>query len=70
MVPSEDKDEKAWASPRDYKLDLSLLIKRLKEQENRIEKVRYAKSPDIQFTEDLPTDWEELDIEKLDEKEE
>ena len=70
LVPSGNKEEKEWASPQDYKLDLTLLLKRLESQENRIEKVRYAKSPDVQFTEELPTDWEELDIEKLDKKEE
>ncbi|MBT9138328.1 MAG: hypothetical protein DDT31_00880 [Syntrophomonadaceae bacterium] len=65
MVATNDKKEKEWASPEDYELDLSLLIKRLKGQKSRIETVRYAKSPDIQFTEDLPSDWEMVDIENL-----
>lgn len=59
------KDEKKWASPEDYKLDMSLLINRLEEQKGRIEMVRYAKSSDIQFTEDLPSDWQDLDVENL-----
>jgi len=61
----KEKKEKEWASPKDYKLDLSLLIKRLGEQNDKIETARYAKSPDIQFTEDLPTDWQPMDIETL-----
>ena len=59
------KDEKAWASPEDYKLDLTMLIERLSGQDNRKEKVRYAKSPDIQFAENLPSDWQDLDVENL-----
>jgi len=67
MDPTNDKKQKEWASPEDYKLDLLLLVKRLEEQKNknRIESVRYAKSPDIQFTKDLPTDWQPMDIETL-----
>jgi len=66
MDASSGKKEKEWASTEDYKLDLSLLIVRLKEQKNRIDMVRYAKSSDIQFKEDLPKDWQEtLDVENL-----
>jgi CRISPR-associated protein Csh2 len=71
MVATKDKEgtngkkEKEWASPEDYELDLSLLIERLKGQNDRIETVRYAKSADIQFTEDLPSDWKTFDIESL-----
>jgi len=65
MVASNGKDEKAWASPEDYKLGMSLLINRLGEQKDKIEMVRYAKSPDIQFAEDLPLGWQDLDVENL-----
>jgi CRISPR-associated protein Csh2 len=65
MVAANGKDEKAWASPEDYKLDMSLIVKRLGEQKERIETVRYAKSSDIQFAEDLPSDWQDLDVENL-----
>ncbi len=68
MVATNGKKEKEWASPEDYKLDFTLLIKRLDEQKDRISKVRYAKSSDIQFAEDLPSDWETFDIENLPEK--
>jgi len=65
MVATNTKKEKDWASPKDYKLDLTLLSERIKEQEHRIAKVRYAKSSDIQFTDILPTGWETFDIERL-----
>lgn len=65
MISTNDKKEKEWASHEDYKLKLSLLINRLEEQENRIEKIRYAKSSDIQFKEDLPETWEVFDVETL-----
>jgi len=65
MVPRGNKDEKAWASPQDYKLNLSLFINRLEGQKGRIEEVRYAISPDIQLTEDLPSDWQDLMVENL-----
>ena len=65
MVAANGKNEKAWASPEDFKLDLSLLIKRLGEQKDRIETVRYAKSSDIQFVEDLPSGWRDLGVENL-----
>ena len=65
MVASNGKDEKAWASPEDYKLDMQKLINRLEKQKDRIEKVRYAKSPDIQFAGDLPSEWQDLDVENL-----
>ena len=64
-VASNRKEEKAWASPQDYKLDLTILTARLKAQNSRIKMVRYAKSPDIQFVEDLPSDWQDLDVENL-----
>lgn len=65
MVAANGKDEKSWASPEDYKLDLSLLINRLEEQNDRIEMVRYAKSQDIQLKGNLPSDWQDLDVENL-----
>lgn len=70
MAATNDKKEKEWASPQDYKLDLSLLMERLEGQHDRIETVRYAKSSDIQFAKDLPTAWGEIDIESLSSKDE
>ena len=65
MVASNGKDEKAWASPEDYKLDLTILISRLNAQNARIKEVRYARSMDIQFTEKLPSAWKSFDVEML-----
>jgi len=65
MEATNGKKEKEWASPEDYKLDLTLLIKHLEEQKDRIEAVRYAKSSDIQFVGELPSTWETFDIEAL-----
>jgi len=60
-----EKAEKAWASPADYKIDLSTLIERINGQKDRIEKIRYDKSSDIQLFEDMPGDWVKLNVENL-----
>jgi len=60
-----EKPEKAWASPEDYKIDLSILVERINGQKDRIEKIRYEKSSDIQLVEDLPGEWVTLDVENL-----
>jgi len=65
MVAANGKKEKEWASPKDYKLDLTLLIERINQQKPKISKVRYARSSDIQFTKDLPSDWQTFDVESL-----
>jgi len=65
MVAANSKEEKEWASPEDYKLDLTLLVERLKEQEPRISRVRYAQSSDIQFMDSLPEVWETFNAESL-----
>lgn len=61
----DEKPVKAWASPTDYKINLSNLIKRIKGQKDRIEEIRYDKSLDIQLLEDLPGNWVTLDVENL-----
>ncbi|MEN8217842.1 MAG: type I-B CRISPR-associated protein Cas7/Csh2 [Pseudomonadota bacterium] len=60
MQPANEKEEKAWASPNDYLLDLSRLLERLDGQKSRIAKVRYEKSPDIQIKKDVPNHWTPL----------
>ncbi len=59
------RNGKAWASPADYKIDLSTLTERITVQKDRIEKIRYDKSSDIQLMENLPGDWVKLDVEDL-----
>lgn len=65
MAATNNKPEKEWESSQDYKLDMSLLINRLVEKKDKIKTVRYSKSPDIQFAENLPSDWQNLDIENI-----
>jgi CRISPR-associated protein Csh2 len=60
LHPANEKEENAWASPFDYLLDLSRLLARLEGQKNRIAKVRYEQSPDIQLKVEHPNDWEAL----------
>jgi CRISPR-associated protein Csh2 len=59
------KEEKAWSSPLDYEVDANLLIDRIKAQAARISSVRIAISPDITIKEELPKNWEVLDVETL-----
>lgn len=55
------KPERAWASPDDYRMDLSRLLERLNSQRTRIAQVRYAVSPDLQFTgSGIPAEWQLL----------
>ncbi len=67
LEANDDKPEKEWASPKDYKVDLSSLIERLNGQKGRIKKIRYDESSDMQFTQRVPADWVCLDVENLNE---
>ena len=44
-----DKEDKAWSSPADYRVDLSMLVSRIAGQSGRIQNVHYALSQDIQL---------------------
>lgn len=68
LQANDEKPEKTWASPMDYKIDLSTLMERIDGQKSRIERIRYDKSSDIQFVGDLPSDWIKLDAENLNNK--
>jgi CRISPR-associated protein Csh2 len=60
------KPERAWASPDDYRMDLSRLFERLNSQRARIAQVRYEVSPDLQFAgSGLPADWQPLGFDQL-----
>ncbi|OPX90220.1 MAG: hypothetical protein A4E53_01106 [Pelotomaculum sp. PtaB.Bin104] len=65
LVDVSGKEQKAWASPADYQVDLSTLIKRINDRTELIQKVRYAKSRDLELTQVVPDDWQLLDIEKM-----
>lgn len=59
LQAANDKAEQEWASPRDYRVDLSVLKQRLSAQQSRIARIRMEVSPDIRFTDDggLETEW-------------
>lgn len=65
MVAANGRAEKEWSSPEDYKLDLTLLLERLNQQNERIAAVHYSSSSDIQFTESIPQEWQTFDVENL-----
>lgn len=65
LRPRQNKDEIDWASPQDYVLDLGVLIERLAGQAERIARVRYALSPDINLAAPIPSDWDPVDVETL-----
>lgn len=61
LQPTDGKPERAWASPDDYRVDLSRLVARLDGQRARIARVRYEVSPDLCFiTPGVPGDWQPL----------
>ncbi|WP_295401728.1 type I-B CRISPR-associated protein Cas7/Csh2 [uncultured Thiocystis sp.] len=57
LQPAAGKPERAWASPDDYRVDLSRLLERLAGQHARIAQVRYEVSPDLICAAALPNDW-------------
>ncbi|MCD6272170.1 MAG: type I-B CRISPR-associated protein Cas7/Csh2 [Deltaproteobacteria bacterium] len=62
LIPENGKEEKAWSSPEDYIVDLSLLKKRLSTYSNKIDSVSYEISPDIKVKDEIPSEWEGLKI--------
>lgn len=61
----DGKAERTWASPDDYRVDLSRLLERLDGQRARIARVRCEVSPDLCFTEaGLPADWQPLGFDR------
>ena len=57
------KEENEWASPDDFLLDLSKLQKRLAQHADKIEKVSYCMSPDIELVgETVDETWVDLAI--------
>ena len=61
----DGKAERTWASPDDYRVDLSRLLERLDGQRARIARVRCEVSPDLCFSEaGLPADWQPLGFDR------
>lgn len=60
---ADDRLASHWASPDDYRLDISRLLERLAGQQARIARVRYELSPDIRFAgPGIPLDWVALGL--------
>jgi len=62
LKPFGEKEAKAWSSPEDYTVDISLLCERLTMYEDKIESVSYAVSPDMKLSREIPADWQNLKI--------
>jgi CRISPR-associated protein Csh2 len=62
LIPANEKEEKAWSSPEDYTVDLSLLKKRLSTYSNKIDSVSYEISPDVKLKDEIPSEWKGLKI--------
>jgi CRISPR-associated protein Csh2 len=62
MHPASGKAEKEWASPEDYRLDLSRLIERVIQRNEKILTVDYCASPDVHFTGSMPESWNRIDL--------
>lgn len=61
LQAASGKPERAWASPDDYRVDLSRLLERITGQQFRIARVCYELSPDIGFAgPGIPDDWRPL----------
>ena len=65
LVDVSGKEEKAWASPADYQVDLKMLMDRLRERSEVIQTIRCAKSSDLGLAQKLPDEWQALKLEKL-----
>ncbi|MBF0499821.1 MAG: type I CRISPR-associated protein Cas7 [Candidatus Riflebacteria bacterium] len=71
LEPIGDKPEKAWSSPQDYRINMRKLVERLIAQDNRIEEVRFSKSPDITLALEFPEGgwkggWKNMDFDGRD----
>lgn len=62
LKPFNEKEAKAWSSPEDYTVDISLLCERLAMYKDKIESISYAVSPDLKLSLEIPADWQNLKI--------
>ena len=62
LTARNQKPEIEWSSPEDYLVDLTLLRKRLIEQQAKIDNISYCVSPDLSIDQNFPTDWSVLKI--------
>jgi len=65
LVPTNGIAENQWDSPFDYRLDLSLLIRRINQYRHCIAKVEFDIDPDMRLTTPIPEDWEFMNLEQF-----
>jgi len=59
----DGKPEEQWSSPEDYVLDIDRLVARLDLRKDKIEKIRFDVSPDIEFSDKgILSSWESLGL--------
>lgn len=63
LIPTNGKPEKEWKSPEDYLVDLSIFKERLSLRKDKVEKISFLSSPDLRFKEEVPDDWNIMNIE-------
>ncbi len=62
-LDAKEKPEKEIASPDDYILDLSRLVKRIGQHRDKIESIRFCASPDISLSPaDATADWFDMNL--------
>lgn len=66
----DGKEQKAWSSPWDYQVDLSILLERLETHKQRIAAIKYSGSADIRLVQEIPADWSVLEVENIQKHEE
>jgi len=62
LTPVTQKDEKEWAGPRDYEVDISVLYEHIEKHASKIDGVSYEISDDCQLKGDIPSGWSKLEI--------
>jgi len=65
LCSTNEKYEKEWSSPNDYSVDLSMLIERIDQYKDNVESVSICKSPDIELINDLPENWKQMELDKV-----
>lgn len=65
LVPTNGIPENQWTSPFDFRLDISLLIRRINQYKHCIAKVEFNIDPDMRLTTPIPDDWEFLNLDEF-----
>lgn len=62
LIPTNGIPEQEWTSPANYRLDLSLLIRRLQQYQHCIAEVHFNIDPDMRLTTPIPKEWKFLNL--------